>query len=105
MGKVTRDIKQYQIYTLYAVVKVVVGKEELGGIKQDVMRSDRIPVAVFDDMDLLEAYMEAVPERFPGQKLYQHATEWREMKPAADQFSLPFNPDPKAEASAEEKTE
>lgn len=87
MAKVTRQVTQYEVYTLYATVDVVVGRELVGDVMQDIKRRKRVPVAIFDDIDLLKAYATV-------EKEYEYAEEWRELKPAAGQFSLPFNPTP-----------
>lgn len=90
MAKVTRDVKQYEVYTLYALVRVLVGKRG----KEEITRTDRVPVAIFDDRDLLNTYVEQNANKLAGQTGYEDTAEWREMEPGADQFSLPFNPAP-----------
>lgn len=96
MGKVKRDIAHYEVYTLYAIIRKVLGKR--GG--KEITRDDRVAVAVFDDMDLLVAYRDGVKAKQAGQIAYEEGTDLFTEEPVASHFSLPFNPSP--EPAAEE---
>lgn len=97
MAKETRDIKQYKLYTLYALVTVVIGKDDA---KEDVTRGDREAFALFDDRALLDAFTKNSPYKLKGQTSWEIGEEWVEYEPTADRFGLPLNPS--AEAPKEE---
>ena len=86
----TRDTKQYKVYVLHANVDVIIGKR--GG--KDVVRTDRVPMAFFDDKKHLDKFVAEHKAKFAGQKDYEVLEEWREDVPTAKTFSLPFNPKP-----------
>ena len=91
----TRDTKQYKIYTLHANVEVDLGEKD----GKQVTRTDRVPVAVFTDKKALETYQAEEQSKLAGQKGYEVVEDWVEVEPAADGFSLPFNPLPNATVS------
>lgn len=94
----TRDTKQYKIYTLHANVEVVIGKKD----DKEVTRTDRVPVAVFDDKELCDTFQAENSAKLKGQVGFEVVEDWVEYEPAADRFSLPFNPVPNASTSDEE---
>lgn len=83
----TRKQDQYKIYTLHNNVVVVLGKKD----GKEVTRTDRVPVAVFDDKKALETYQKKSEYIKPA---FEVVEDWVEFKPSADRFSLPFNPAP-----------
>lgn len=87
----TRDTKQYKIYSLFAVVEVDLGNR---GDKQ-VTRTDRVPMAVFDDKELCDRFQKENNSKLQGQKGYSVIEEWRDIQPEQSHFSYPFNPDGK----------
>lgn len=86
----TRDTKQYKIYSLFATVDVVIGKK--GG--KDVVRTDRVPMAVFDDKKLCDKFQKDNTTKMKGQTGYEVVEEWRDMVPEQSHFSYRFNPKP-----------
>lgn len=86
----TRKQDQFKIYTLHANVDIVLGKKD----DKEVTRTDRVPVAVFDDNKLLKTYVDKTTILFDRHKSYEVVEDWVEYKPVADKFSLPFNPAP-----------
>lgn len=88
--KETRTVTQYRLYTLYALMTKVIGKRPNGTL---ITRLDRVLVAFFDDLALVEAY-EAGTRKQKSQAGWSTVAVWEELEPAADQFSLPFNPAP-----------
>lgn len=90
----TRKADQYKIYTLHANVEVVLGKKD----GKEVTRTDRVPVAIFDDKKALATYQEK-ELKSPKFQSYEIVEDWVEYKPSADRFSLPFNPAPNADVS------
>lgn len=85
----TRKADQYKIYTLHANVVKVLGKKD----GKEVTRTDRVPLAVFDDAKLLKKFEEK-QSKLKGQVSYETVEDWVEFKPSADRFSLPLNPAP-----------
>lgn len=96
----TRSVDQYKVYTLHANVVKVLGKKD----GKEVTRTDRVPVAVFDNKQALEKYQAEEKGKLKGQTGYETVEDWVEVKPEASAFSLPFNPLPNAsESDAETK--
>lgn len=83
----TRKQDQYKIYTLHNNVVVPIGKKD----GKEVTRTDRVPVAIFDDKKTLETYQKKSEYIKPS---FEVVEDWVEIKPSADNFSLPFNPAP-----------
>lgn len=99
----TRSVDQYKVYTLHANVVKVLGKKE----GKEITRTDRVPVAVFDNKQALEKYQAEEKGKLKGQTGYEVVEDWVEVKPTASSFSLPFNPLPNAatdEVEAKEDT-
>lgn len=88
MAKQTRDITQYKFFTL--IHKVT---------DQDSKRVTHEPVAIFDDIEIAQAYViakewsydEATWDDVEGFDAYVQS-EWTAVEPVADNFNLPFNP-------------
>jgi len=97
----TRSVDQYKVYTLYANVVKVLGKKD----GKEITRTDRVAVAVFDNKDALEKYQSEEQGKLKGQQSYEVGEDWVEVKPAAENFSLPFNPVPNASTSDAEAKE
>lgn len=91
----TRKADQYKIYTLHANVVKVLGKKD----GKEVTRTDRVPLAVFDDKKALAKY-KGKQAKLKGQVSYETVEDWVEYKPSAERFSLPFNPSPDEQLSA-----
>lgn len=91
MAKNTRQVTQYEIYTLYETVEKTRGKDDAGN---PITYEVRVPVAIFDDIELLTAFSAARAANVGDSYDNDYASDWREIEPAADQFSLPFNPAP-----------
>jgi len=87
----SRDVKQYKVYTLYENVIKPLGKKD----GKEITRTDRVPVAVFDNKVALEAY-QAKQQSAVG---YEVVEDWVEVQPTASSFSLHFNPVPNAPVS------
>lgn len=100
MAKETRNVKQYKIFEL---TQVVIGEKR--GNEQPPLES-YVPIAIFDDQELLNAYLTARYEHEPAFKS-SIREEWREIEPTANGFSLPFNPTFEApvEPQKEEETD
>lgn len=88
----TRDKKEYKIYTLHANVVVVLGKKD----DREVTRTDRVPLAVFDDQKKLAKFQKEGKSKLKGQTDYEVVEDWVEFQPEATRFGLPFNPAPNA---------
>lgn len=87
MAKETRDIKQYKFFTL---IHKVTDRES--------QRVTHEPVAIFDDINLIPAYVEAQNWKYEplwgdteGFDAYLQS-EWTSVEPVAENFNLPFNP-------------
>lgn len=91
----TRKAEQFKIYTLHANVVVVLGKKD----DKEITRTDRVPVAVFDDKKLLAKFQKENGAKLKGQIDYEVVEDWVEYKPEAGRFGLPFNPAPNAPKS------
>jgi hypothetical protein len=83
----TRKADQHKIYTLHNNVVKVLGKKD----GKEITRTDRVPLAVFDDVKKLESYKTKSEYLKPD---FEVVEDWVEYKPSADRFSLPFNPAP-----------
>lgn len=81
MATKTRSVTQYQIYTLVNVVK-----SRKNNAHNDVERREL--VAIFDDGKKLQAFVKDTDEI----KSHDVIEEWVEIKPHANNYSLPFNP-------------
>jgi len=87
MAKETRDITQYKFYTL---IHKVTDRES--------QRVTHEPVAIFDDIDLVPAYVEAQgwthdAEWNDAQGFDSYLqSEWTAVEPVVGNFNLPFNP-------------
>lgn len=81
MAAKTRSITQYNVLTLIRVVR-----ESKNNTGSDIARREL--VAIFDDSAKLKAFVEA------ESAIEEHDVldEWVSLKPAASNFSLPFNP-------------
>lgn len=88
----TRKVEQYKIYTIHENVVKVVGKKD----GKEVTRTDRVPVAVFDDKKALSAFQKA-QDKTAGHESWEVVEDWVESKPSATMTSLPFNPEPNAD--------
>lgn len=88
----TRSTKQYKVFTLHANVDIVVGKKD----GEEITRTDRVPVAVFDDAKKLSKFQKENSAKLKGQTGYEVVEDWVEFEPKADRFGLPFNPAPQA---------
>lgn len=97
----TRKVDQFKIYTLHANVVKVLGKKD----GKEITRTDRVPVAVFDDAKKLAKFEKENKAKLKGQTGYETVEDWVEVKPEASAFSLPFNPLPNASDSDAEVKE
>lgn len=97
----TRDTKQYKVYVLHANVEVVIGKKD----GKDKVRTDRVAMAVFDDVKLCEKFQAENKSKLKGQKDYVVLEEWRESEPEKSHFNLPFNPKANAVTLTETKVD
>lgn len=93
----TRKVEQYKVYTLHALVVKVLGKKD----DKEVTRTDRVPVAVFDDAKKLAKFEKENKAKLKGQKGYETVEDWVEVKPEAGNFTVPFNPVPNASQKEE----
>lgn len=88
MAKVTRAVKQYEIYTLR---RNFITKQ--GEAKTESMAE----VAVFDDKVKAEAYMK-LRAKYPEletdeiSETFEIQPTWVEIEPVAENFNLPFSP-------------
>lgn len=82
LGAETRTKTEYLAFTLCTLVQ-----------EKDSERVDRVPVAIFTDRAAMKRYVEESdkPERFVD---YEGQEEWYDTEPLADNFALPFNPEP-----------
>jgi len=65
----------------------VLGKKD----DKEITRTDRVPVAVFDDKKILDKFQKESVYIKPD---FEVVEDWVEYKPTADRFTLPFNPAP-----------
>lgn len=88
----TRKLTQWLVYEL---VEVRIYAADANGNK----RTDYIPVAIFDDKDKLNAYLQL----FSASDEHSVREEWVSIEPVESNFSLPFNPAPVRVVNEEEK--
>ena len=80
----TRNLKQWLVYELVEVVAHPI--DQNGGKREDL-----VPVAMFDDQDLLNEYLKG--DKYAGGSIsWSIREEWANIKPEASNFSLPLNP-------------
>lgn len=97
MAKNTRQVTQYEVYTVRRHYQTLRGEQQMDHME---------PVAVFDDKELAEAYIDAA-EKNPSKlaevkkQTYSISENWQEVEPTEKGFSLPFNPTYEAVDSVE----
>lgn len=101
----TRDVQHYKVFEL---VRIDVEPRELKNRERELSPLiTQVPVAIFDDKDKLDLYVQAAgwrhneePSKIPGgytptenEQGYFVREEWKEQKPEQAHFNLPFNPE------------
>lgn len=87
MAKKTRDVRQYEIYTVRRTFKIKRGKGERESMEE---------VAIFDDNKLAEAYKSAregikSEDKNLISEIFEIQPRWVELEPEATHYNLPFN--------------
>lgn len=96
----TRQVTQYRLWHLYAIMEVNLGSRKENGKKVQVTRDDRVLHAVFDDVVLLKEYCRK-QELLEGQKNWESDAAWIEYEPEQSRFSIPLNPKPNTSSDAQ----